>query len=316
MSWWDTISRPFGDFGRGIGLGSSGAAANPNQQLIDNFNARNDQTGQPLPWNLNDDSRKDLLSQQAALGGKFADQSEKNYATLGQQGYRLLGDLRNQASGQNSVSAEQLRQALQQNQAQQMSMAQGGNPQDATSRARTAAIQSARLGSGLAGQQAVAGLQERNQAVSQAGQLVQGLRGQDLQGSLGGRQAAITGYGGGGPAQPEKSDIERYGPAAIGAIGAAFSDRRLKTDVRDGDAGANKMLNALRSFTYRYKDEDKHGKGERTGTMAQDLERAGIKHAVIDTPDGKAIHGGHLATANTSMLVALRRRVEKIEKGR
>ncbi len=76
------------------------------------------------------------------------------------------------------------------------------------------------------------------------------------------------------------------------------------------------MLNALRSFSYRYKDEDKYGKGERTGIMAQDLERAGIKHAVIDTPSGKMVHGAHLATANTAMLAALRRRVERIEKER
>lgn len=275
-----------------------------------------DQTGQPAPWQFSDPTRRSLLDQQASLGGRFGDASQANYGQLGARGNASLDALQRQANGYDSVSAEQLRQALQQNQAQQMSMAQGGNPQDATSRARTAAIQSARLGSGLAGQQAVAGLQERNQAQGQYSQLLQGLRGQDLQGSLGGRQAAITGYGGNQPAPaPEKSGFEKYGPAIIGGIAAA-SDRRLKTDVKDGDAGADKMLNALRSFTYRYKDEDKHGKGERTGIMAQDLERAGIKHAVVDTPDGKMVHGAHLATANTAMLAALRRRVEKIEKGR
>lgn len=260
------------------------------------------------------DARAPLLDKQSEAAGSFADSSQANYNALGARGATSLDQLQRQANGQNSVSAEQLRQGLQQNQAAQMSMAQGGAPQDAASRARTASIQSARLGSGLAGQQAVAGLQERNQAQGQYAQLLQGLRGQELQGSLGGRQAAITGYGGGQPAPPpEKSKVEKFGPAIIGGI-AALSDRRLKTDVKDGSADADKMLNALRSFTYRYKDEDKHGKGARTGIMAQDLERAGIKHAVINTRGGKMVHGAHLATANTAMLAALRRRVEKIEK--
>lgn len=262
------------------------------------------------------DQRIPLLNQQAAAAGGFADTSQASYNGLGARANASLDALERQSLGQNSVSAEQLRQSLGQSQAAQASFAQGGNPQDATARARTAALQMGRQQSGLAGQQAVAGLQERNQAQGQYAQMLQGLRGQDLQGTISGRQSAIQGYGGGQPdPEKEKSKIEKFGPAIIGGIAAA-SDRRLKTDVKDGDAGADKMLNALRSFSYRYKDEGKYGKGERTGIMAQDLERAGIKHAVIDTPSGKMVHGAHLATANTAMLAALRKRVEKIEKER
>lgn len=274
-----------------------------------------DQTGQPKPWQLSDNTKKNLLTQQGSIAGRFADQSQANYQQLGNQGNLSLAALQAQANGQNSVSALQLQQGLQQQQASQMSMAAGAAPQNQAMAARTAAIQNARLGYGLAGQQAVAGLQERAQAQAQYSQLLAGLRAQDAQTAGQARSQAITGYGGGMPPGPEpKSDVEKYGPMAMGAVAAA-SDRRLKTEVRDGSDEADKGLKGLRAHFFKYKDEEKHGEGARVGIMAQDLERAGLKHTVINTPGGKMVHGAQLATALAAMMPGLDKRLSKLEGG-
>jgi hypothetical protein len=256
--------------------------------------------------------RKELLYDQSSQAGSFADRSEEGFNRMGAESQASRDYLRRVASGQDSVSAEQLRQGLQQNLAGQRSMAAGASPQNSAMAARTAAMQSARLGSGLAGQQAVAGLQERQGAQKALADMIMQQRQQDLQASLGSRGNAIQGYGAGNAGTPEKSNVEKYGGAIMGGLGAIMSDRRLKEDIKGGDKAANAALEGLRSYTYKYKDE-KHGKGERLGIMAQDLEKAGLKHAVIETPEGKAVHGGHLAASNTAMVAALARRVKRLE---
>ena len=306
MSWYDPTSWNLGNTVGGFLLGGPiGAVLGGSGQLDGILNS---------PDAGLEAERKRLLQQQAAASGAFADQAQQGYGQLGQLGQQNIAALQAQASGQNSVSAEQLRQALQQNLAQQQSMAAGASPRNAAAAARTAAIQSGRLGAGLAGQQAIAGLQERNQAQQQLASAIQGMRGQDLNAALGGRQTAVTGYGANNAGQPEPSSAEKYLPMVLGGLGlAAKSDRRTKTDIEDGDESANKMLDGLKAWEYRYKDEGRDGAGKRTGIMAQDLERAGVGHAVIDTPTGKVVHGAHLATANTAMLAALNTRLKKLE---
>lgn len=159
--------------------------------------------------------RKQQLYQQAAQAGQYAQQGQNAWAGYNQQGQGVLAALQRQAQGGSSVSAEQLRQGLQQNQATQMSMAAGASPQNAAMAARTAAIQSGRLGAGLAGQQAVAGLQERNQAQQQYAGLLQGLSGQAANIGLGAQQAAIQGYGASNAGAPERSWLDKYGGAII-----------------------------------------------------------------------------------------------------
>lgn len=62
---------------------------------------------------------------------------------------------------------------------------------------------------------------------------------------------------------------------AAGTAGAAAmtSDRRLKKDIASADATIDDLLDKLKPYTYRYKDE-KHGEGPRPGIMAQDLNRS------------------------------------------
>lgn len=302
MSW-------YGDFGKGMVLGGPiGGAANA-------F------TGGDL-WNstLGNDpgadaerQRKQLLYEQAMKSGGFADTAQQGYGQLGGEAAAQRDYLRRLASGQDSVSAEQLRQGLQQNVNSQVSMAAGAPVRDQAVAARTAMINAGRLGSQAAGAQSLAGLQERQMAQQGLSSMILQQRGQDLNATLGARQGAIQGYGAGNAGTPEKSWLEKYGPAIqSGASAIAASDRRLKKEVKDGDEHANKTIAGLRSYVFKYKDE-RHGKGEQFGGMAQEFERAGLKHAVIDTPAGKMVHGAKAATSAIGLVAALGRRVAKLE---
>lgn len=258
--------------------------------------------------------RKEMLYRQAQIASGAAGRADRGYQTLGARGTGALDDLQAQAQGRNLLSTEQLRQGLQQQQAAQLSMAAGASPRNAAGAARTAAIQMGRNQAGLAGQQALAGIAERNQAQQAYGNLLQGLRGQDAQMALGQRQNAIGAYGAQNAGAPEKSWLERYGPTIqSGAnLAAMASDERLKTDIHNGDKAANKALSKIGAHLYRYKDE-RHGSGMQLSPMAQELEGAGLGHAVIDTPAGKMVHGAKAATTGLALTAALAKRVSKLE---
>lgn len=253
--------------------------------------------------------RKELLRQQAKLSGGFADQSQYNTAMLGNEANSARQNLQKMASGELSYSREALRQGLQQQQAAQRSMAAGASPMAGPMAARNAAMNMGRAGYGMSGQAALAGIQEQQGASKMLQDAILQQRQQDMQAALGARQTAVTGYG--GNQQPEKSNVEKYGPMFVGALGA-MSDKRLKKNVRDADGDAKAKLAALKAYSYDYKNKE-HGKGRQFGIMAQDLEKAGLGHAVIDTPAGKMVHGAKLATANTGMLAALAKRVSRLE---
>ncbi len=256
-------------------------------------------------------NRRAMLSETGLASNQFAEWNQGGSQAGALEAHRQREQLRRYASGQDSQSAEQLRQSLQQNQAAQMSNAAGASPQNSAMAARTGAMNMSRQGYGLAGQQATAGIQERsaaNQALSDSIMKQQGLH---MQGSLGARQTAASAYG---ATEDEKSALEKFGPA-IGAALATYSDRRLKKDIKGGDEDAKTALSKLRSYTYNYKDE-KHGKGKQFGPMAQDMERAGLGHAVIDTPTGKMVHGAKAALSGLALTAALARRVEKLESGK
>lgn len=258
------------------------------------------------------DAKRDALNQQGAAASGFADQGQQGYGQMTAEAQQARDYLRKIASGQESLSGEQLRQGLQQNLAAQRSMAASASPQNSAMAARTAAIQGGRLGAGMSGAAAMAGIQERRAAQEGLSNMILGQRGQDIQVANGARGNAISGYGG---VQPAGSWLDRYGNAVVGglAAGAKFSDERLKEDINSGDGDANAAMKGLRAFTYKYKDP-KLGKDRELGIMAQDLERAGLKHTIIETPRGKAVNGAALATANTAMLSALEKRLAKVEK--
>ena len=162
-----------------------------------------------------DPSSSNVNNADNALGAT-AQQTSANYGRdVGALNSNVQG-LQAIANGQNSVSALQLRQSLQQNQAAQQSMAASAAPQNAAMAARTAAIQSGVLGAGLAGQQAVAGLQERNQAQQQLGSLLLGQRGQDLSASNQANGQVLQ-------AGPGQSWYQQYAQPVIGAAAGALT---------------------------------------------------------------------------------------------
>jgi hypothetical protein len=179
----------------------------------------------PLGSGLVDESKsaKDQrynLNNQGGMSSWFADQGQENFGALGAEATGQRQYLRDLAAGKNSVSAEQLRQGLQQNLAGQRSMAASASPQNAAMAARSAANNSARLGYGMSGQAAVAGMQERNDANKMLAELIMRQREQELQAALQSRQNAIGAYGG---VKPEKSTLEKYAPlinAGVGALSA------------------------------------------------------------------------------------------------
>jgi len=257
-----------------------------------------------------DQAKIAALNAQGGAAGQFADQNQAAFGQLGAQGQQGLDYLRQQMMGGNSVSAMQLAQGQQANAARQQSMAAGAAPQNAAMAARTAMNNVNSGNVGLAGQQALAGLQERNQAASQYGNLLTGLRGQDLTGADAARQNAIGAYSGGLNSQRDPTLAQQWMPAISGAA-QALSDERLKEDIQPGDA---LKLDALHSFTYAYKDE-KHGEaggGRYGGIMAQDLERAGSR-AVVNTREGKAVNGARLATELAGSMAQVNARLKALE---
>lgn len=259
----------------------------------------------------------------AGASNAFAGQGQANYGAMTDRGNAYLDRLDRLANGQDSLSREQLRQGLTQQLSQQRSMAASASPQNAAMAARTAATQMGRVGSGMAGNAAMAGIAERNAATQAMGNAILGMRGQDVQAALGSRGNTNTAYGNIlGEQRDNSPGFWDYATGLLGAGmsaaatastgGATKSDERAKTEIKDADADSRKMLDGLRAYTYRYKNE-RDGKGSQYGIMAQDLEKSGLGHAVMDTPSGKMVHGAKLATGLAALVSSVHRRVSKLE---
>jgi hypothetical protein len=192
MGFWDKVKR----VGTGIATGGLSEAITLGKKLGEDSNSAVEQ--------------RDQLAAQGAAAGSFADASQAGVGALGAEAAAQRDALRRRAGGQGLMSPEILRQGLQQQYGQQRSMAAGAAPQNAAMAARTAAMNMGRASSGMAGQAAMAELQERQAAEKGLSDMIMGQRQQDMQGALGSRQTAIGGYG---AVTPEKSWIEKYGPA-------------------------------------------------------------------------------------------------------
>lgn len=91
------------------------------------------------------------------------------------------------------------------------------------------------------------------------------------------------------------------------------SDRRAKHDVRRLRSMAASLRRTPGS-SYRYKDE-KHGAGEHTGPMAQDLERTReFKGAVVERKGIKTVDTGRLVMTHHAALSDLQRQIDRLEK--
>jgi hypothetical protein len=127
----------------------------------------------------------------SAAGTTFGGDDERKQGleeALTRQDARLqptLDQLQARARGEQSVTEEQLRQALGRNIAGQSAIQASARPGQQGMAARLAAQQTGKMGSEISGQAALARLQEQEMANRLLGQMLLGMRGQDVQGQLG-----------------------------------------------------------------------------------------------------------------------------------
>lgn len=168
-------------------------------------------------------------------------------------------------------------------------------------------------GANMANQQAQLGMYGLNDAQQR------GLYGLQLQ-QAGMQQAGGIAYEGDrtdrfAAAAGQPTPAARYLGAAQGAAsaGIAASDERLKENVTDASADVDAFMESVDPVAWDYKDE-KWGKGRHLGVMAQKLEstEAG-KRAVIDTPEGKMVHGAKLSGILAAAVSRLNQRLKKVE---
>lgn len=104
---------------------------------------------------------------------------------------------------------------------------------------------------------------------------------------------------------------------ALGALGAGalqWSDRRTKQDIKPATKEALEMLDKLEPSSWKYKDK-KHGEGEWSGVMAQDLARSKMGRSMLIEKDGyMAIDSKKALSAALSALAAMRQREKMMEK--
>ena len=143
--------------------------------------------------------------------------ADRNYGQLGSQLGGDLGALRRRANGEDSLSAEALRQGNQQIQAGQASFAAGASPQNSTIAALTASRNAMTAGAGLNGQMATAGIQERQGAQDALVQAMLRRQQMEAQREQEQRQMAL--------ASTPKSWWDRFGGALTGAAQLYTSTR-------------------------------------------------------------------------------------------
>lgn len=161
--------------------------------------------------------RKKLLEEQALKSSDFAGRADIEFGKLGNESQGVRDRLSRLAGGQDSISQMQLNQARQGNLNAQRSLASSAGPGNAAMAARNAALNMGRANYGMAGQQAMAGIAERNAANQALGQMLAQQRQMELQASLQGRQNAMQGYGLGKPDDKEKGYLEPIVQAGLTA---------------------------------------------------------------------------------------------------
>jgi hypothetical protein len=99
-------------------------------------------------------------------------------------------------------------------------------------------------------------------------------------------------------------------------FGNTTSDKNKKTDISNKNDMKTSFLDKLTPYSYKYKNpnEPGAGQGQHLGVMAQDLEKTDAgNQAVKDTPNGKQVDYGQLASAMLASQVQLNQRLKKLE---
>lgn len=281
--------------------------------------------------------------------GAFANQGGTDYRQARQAQLGALGMYQDMAAGQGpSLAQQQLAAGTGQNIANQMSLAAQGRGGNLAGQARQASAigAGAQMGlqqqmaqmraqeqlaamQGMAGmsnqlaaqgqQQQMAGLGMGLDAQGQANQWGLGQRGLDQQqlGLLQQQQQANRGFGlglaqglagaGAGAAQ-----MGMVGAGVPGAA-AAFSDERVKQNIRPGDMSASMAVGEAPGYFFEY--QPGYGDiGPQFGPMAQDLEKTPAGAQVVqDTPHGKVVDLGKMAQLGVAASSEQEHRIRQLE---
>ena len=234
---------------------------------------------------------------QALFGDERGDMQRRAEGSFQQDINPLLAGLRAQSQGQNSLVDLKAKEAMGRNIAAEQAMAATGRGSQALQQ-RQASQNIGGLRAGLAHQQNMAGVAERQGANQQLAQLLAQLRGQNM-----GLTGQLMGY--------DTPGEKGLGAIKKGAEAYMTSDERAKRDIKPADDKASQLLDSLKAYSYDYKDPQ-HGKGRQLGVMAQDLEHT-LPQAVVDTPEGKKVHGAKLAGALAAASASMHARIKKLE---
>jgi hypothetical protein len=188
------------------------------------------------------------------------------------------------------------------------------------------ATKAARTGGMMPGQAALAGAGQAAgaygtgmaQGVDQFGQNVQrqAQLGESMSGRLaqsGATQAQINQSNAANQTSASNANSQKQGlfgqvAGAAAGVGALFSDRNLKEDVRPAGSISDSLAK-IKAYNYKYKG----GSKPEAGVMAQDLEKTKAAPSVYETRQGKVVDTGRLTTINTAAIGEQGRRIKQIE---
>jgi len=267
------------------------------------------------------------------IGGFLGINPETKLAGMGQ--FKLTKDalegekealqrFRDIASGKSpSVTEMQFQKAMQDLSKQQLGAAASARGMSNVGLAQREAMQAGKeAGIDLGAQSAIAKEQEIRAASEQLMRQAAAQRGV----ALGAAQANLeAGLAGSRMRSEFISNLASSGAKAMSGGGAAGpnSDVSLKENMNQSEKSGSEMveefLDALKSYTYNYKDKENNGQknpeGKVTSVMAQDLEKSKLgKQMVVDGPEGKMVNYGQGMAPLFAAIAELNQRTKKLEK--
>lgn len=118
-----------------------------------------------------------------------------------------------------------------------------------------------------------------------------------------------------GPSSPQPGTTAVRAMPRVNNDGTAvMSDENVKDEIRPAKEDVADFLAKIGAHSYEYKNPE-HGVGRFVSPMAQELEKTTLgKSAVVETPDGKAVHYGRLMGIAIAAEAMLNDRVNKLER--
>jgi hypothetical protein len=259
---------------------------------------------------INPETKLEGMGQFKLTGGALAGERE------------ALQRFRDIASGKSpSVSEMQFQKAMQDLSKQQLGAAASARGMSNAGLAQREAMQAGKeAGIELGAQSVIAKEQEQRTASEQLMRQAAAQRGVALGAAQANLQAGLE-------ASKMRSEFisNLAGSAAQASSGGQSpnSDVSLKENMNQTEKSGSEMveefLNALKSYTYNYKDKENNGQknpeGKVTSVMAQDLEKSKLgKQMVTEGPEGKMVNYGQGMAPLFAAIAELNQRTKKLEK--